>query len=173
MKREIYEIIESQLNFYEGNAYLAEVLEDRYTSGQFEIKDAIELYSSYLRFLGEEQDNDFNRFEVFNYLFNEMRNLLDSYNINFNSNDTNNYLEYLKENYLEEKHIAVSLDKTEKVDDVEVLNRVIELGAKSAVEKMNEITEELSKDITDNKKASLLAEQNKYIQALKKYFENK
>src|SRR5699024_9521291 len=108
MKREIYEIIESQLNFYEGNAYLAEVLEDRYTSGHFEIKDAIELYSSYLRFLGEEQDNDFNRFEVFNYLFNEMRNLLDSYNINFNSNDTNNYLEYLKENYLEEKHIAVS-----------------------------------------------------------------
>lgn len=173
MKKEIYDMIETQLIADEGNTYLAEILEDRDSSQHFEIKDAVELYSSYLIFLSEKQDNDFNRFEVFNYVFNDMRDLLNSYNISFNSNDTDNFLRYLKLNYLEEKHIAVSLDKTEKVDDVEVLNRIIELGAKSAVEKLNEITEELSKDISEDKKASLLVEQNKYIQALQKYFENK
>ncbi|WP_145461833.1 hypothetical protein [Staphylococcus saprophyticus] len=60
-----------------------------------------------------------------------------------------------------------------KVDDIEVLDTIIEKGAKGAVIKLKEINEELSKDITDNKKSSLLTEQNKYIQALQKYFENK
>ncbi|QQS86523.1 hypothetical protein I6J04_13305 (plasmid) [Staphylococcus carnosus] len=60
-----------------------------------------------------------------------------------------------------------------KIDDIEVLDTIIEKGAKGAVIKLKEINEELSKDITNNKKSSLLTEQNKYIQALQKYFENK
>lgn len=60
-----------------------------------------------------------------------------------------------------------------KVNDIEFLDSVIEKGAKGAVIKLKKITEELSKDITDDKKASLLDEQNKYLLDLQKYFECK
>lgn len=63
--------------------------------------------------------------------------------------------------------------KNKKVDDVEFLDTVIEKGAKGAIEDLKKITEELkSKDITNDKKLSLLKKQNICLKALEKYFGN-
>lgn len=58
-----------------------------------------------------------------------------------------------------------------KVDDIELLDALIEKGSKDVIEKLKKITEELSKDVTDNKKASLLAEQKICIKALQIFLE--
>jgi len=173
MKKHIYNMVKLQLESDEGNDYLAEILEDRDSSQNFEIEDAIELYSAYLMFLSEEQENNFNRFEIFNHLFEEMRELLSNYSIKFSNNDTVNFLKYLKENYLENNYKIEPLTETEQVDDVKALNKIIELGAKGALKELNVITQELSKDIAEDKKISLLTKQNEYLQALQIYFDKK
>lgn len=63
--------------------------------------------------------------------------------------------------------------KSEKVDDVEVLDLIVEKGAKGAIIKLKEITEKLSKDITKEEKLKLLNEKNENIKSLQKYLENK
>lgn len=69
--------------------------------------------------------------------------------------------------------IKKSENKSEKINDVEVLDLIIEKGAKGAIIKLKEITEELSKDITKEEKLKLLNEQNESIKVLQKYLENK
>lgn len=69
--------------------------------------------------------------------------------------------------------IKKSENKSEKINDVEVLDLIIEKGAKGAIIKLKEITEKLSKDITKEEKLKLLNEQNESIKALQKYLENK
>lgn len=175
MKKHIYDMVKSQLEVYKGNDYLAEILEDRDSRQHFENEDAIELYSAYLMFLVEEQENDFNTESLYSHLFDDMRNLLDNFSIKFNNNDTENFLKYLKDNYLktiylEDFHLNEPINKTEQVDDVKVLNKFIELGAKGTVKELNEITEALSKDITDSEKTSLLVKQNEQIKYLQAYF---
>ncbi|MBF7025956.1 hypothetical protein [Staphylococcus kloosii] len=60
-----------------------------------------------------------------------------------------------------------------KVNEIEALDTTMKKSAKGAIVKLKEITEELSKDITDNKKTSLLAEQKKLIKDLQKYIDRK
>ncbi|MGW7811114.1 hypothetical protein [Staphylococcus xylosus] len=74
---------------------------------------------------------------------------------------------------MRKNQIKNSEGKSEKVDDVEVLDLIVEKGAKGAIIKLKEITEKLSKDITKEEKLKLLNEQNENIKALQKFLENK
>lgn len=74
---------------------------------------------------------------------------------------------------MRKNQIKNSEGKSEKVDDVEVLDLIVEKGAKGAIIKLKEITEKLSEDITKEEKLKLLNEQNENIKALQKYLENK
>lgn len=74
---------------------------------------------------------------------------------------------------MRKNQIKNSEGKSEKVDDVEVLDLIVEKGAKGAIIKLKEITEKLSKDITKEEKLKLLNEQNENIKYFQKYLENK
>jgi len=74
---------------------------------------------------------------------------------------------------MRKNQIKNSEGKSEKVDDVEVLDLIVEKGAKGAIIKLKEITEKLSEDITKEEKLKLLNEQNENIKALQKFLENK
>lgn len=74
---------------------------------------------------------------------------------------------------MRKNQIKNSEGKSEKVDNVEVLDLIVEKGAKGAIIKLKEITEKLSKDITKEEKLKLLNEQNENIKSLQKYLENK
>lgn len=74
---------------------------------------------------------------------------------------------------MRKNQIKNSEGKSEKLDDVEVLDLIIEKGAKGAIIKLKEITEKLSKDISQEKRISLLIEQRECIIVLQKYFDEK
>lgn len=171
MKQHFYNMVKSQLEAYEGNDCLAKIFTDIDSKKEFENKDATELYSAYLLFISEKKFNNFNREDLLYHLNGNMSKLLKNnyYDIEFINNDKKEFIKYLKENYLQE----IPLNKTEQVDDVKALNKIIELGAKGALKELNVITQELSKDIAEDKKISLLTKQNEYLQALQIYFDKK
>lgn len=61
----------------------------------------------------------------------------------------------------------------ENINVEEILDSVVEKSVKGTLIRLQEINEELKKDITDNKKLELLIEQNQYIKNLLVYFDKK